>query len=94
VAGDLPAAFTDQMTLYTNKAGQTSATKDAVNFPYGPYLSGATLPVNPLPVGTASGVSVTADAGSLTVDASPTSEWKFSKVTGQIIANNTAYSTW
>ena len=93
VAGDLPAAFTDQMTLYTNKAGKNSATKDAVNYPYGPYVS-VSMPVNPLPVGTSSGVSVTTDATSMTADASPTTQWKYSKVTGQLIANNTTYQSW
>lgn len=93
-AADNPTAFTDQMTLYSDKTGKTSATKDDANYPYGPYLSGAALPVNPLPVGTSTGVSVTADATSITADASPTSEWKYSKVTGQIIANNTTYQAW
>ena len=93
-AADNPVAFVSQMTLYSDKTGKTSATKDTTNYPYGPYLSGASLPTNPLPVGTSTGVSVTSDATSMTADASPTSEWKYSKVTGQIIANNATYQAW
>jgi general secretion pathway protein G len=89
-AGDLPAAFVNQLTQYTDKTGKTSATKDAA-YPYGPYLS--SFPANPLPVGAIDGtlVSVTTDATTLTADATPTTAWKYSKVTGQIIGNNVTY---
>lgn len=46
VATDLPAAFIEQLTRYTNRNGQTSTDLDRTNFPYGPYLKGG-LPTNP-----------------------------------------------
>ena len=46
VAADLPAAFIDQLTLYTDINGGTSNVKDAAH-PFGPYLKSQTLPINP-----------------------------------------------
>jgi type II secretory pathway pseudopilin PulG len=92
--GDNPDAFINQLLLYTNADGETSATKDSVNYPYGPYL--IAIPGNPLPIAgsTADSVSVTADLGSITADGSPTEGWKYSKETGRIIANNATYEAY
>ncbi|NQU43691.1 prepilin-type N-terminal cleavage/methylation domain-containing protein [bacterium] len=94
-AGDNPAGFVNQLAQYTDKTGKTNATLDRTNFPFGPYLMQG-IPDNPLaPNGvTANSVSVVTDAGALTADAVPTAAWKYSKVTGQIIANIVAYQGW
>jgi len=95
VAADNPAAFIDQLTQYTDADGKTSATLDRTNFPFGPYLFTG-IPDNPLAVAgaDADSATVTSDAGTLTADAAPTTGWKYSKVTAQIIANNSTYESW
>jgi len=92
---DNPAALINQLLQYTDATGQTSATLDRVNFPFGPYLA-RKMPDNPLPVSgaTADDINVTSDTTSLTADAAPTTGWKYSKETGEIIANNSSYETW
>jgi prepilin-type N-terminal cleavage/methylation domain-containing protein len=93
VAGDNPAAFVGHLTTNSDATGKTSANLDRTNYPFGPYMMSG-IPVNPLSTTGASTVSVTTDAGPLTADATPTAGWKYSKVTGQIIANIAAYQTW
>jgi general secretion pathway protein G len=88
-----PSAFINQLTSYTNKAGQTSPAKDAANFPYGPYVSRIPECTIPKPGDDADGVRVTADAGALTSDALPFA-WKYSKMTGKIICNCGPYQGW
>lgn len=99
VAGDNPAALTDQLLLWTDKNGKVNATQDAA-YPYGPYLQA--IPDCPLPKSgdDVDNFTVTSDAGALTADATAFS-WKFSKLTGKIICNNgaaasdgTTYDTW
>ena len=94
-AGDNPAAFINQLSQYTDVDGKTSATLDRANFPFGPYLM-RSIPDNPLAVAGADvdNTSVTTDNVALTADAAPTTGWKFSKNTGEIIANVAAYETW
>jgi prepilin-type N-terminal cleavage/methylation domain-containing protein len=96
-AGDNPAAFVDQMTLYTDKTGKTSASMDRTLYPFGPYLTSG-IPDNPLPASGATGsadvVSVVTTTGALTADVTPTTGWKYGKATGQIIANVAAYQGW
>ena len=97
---DNPAAFVHQLTQYTDRAGKTSATLDRTNFPFGPYLMRG-IPSNPLAASgaIANGVRVTADTGPLVADeGAPPGDylmgWKYSKVTGEIIANVPAYQNW
>jgi len=94
-SGDNPAAFINQLTQYTNAQGQTSATLDRANFPFGPYLMRG-IPDNPLAAAGADpdGVTVTADNVALTADVAPTTGWKFSKNTGEFIANVAEYQSW
>ena len=95
-AGDNPNAFINQLSQYTDVDGQTSATLDRANFPFGPYLM-RSIPDNPRAVagGAADGVTVTADAGPLVADEDENSTgWKYSKVTGEIIANVGEYENW
>ncbi len=79
-------AFTNQLTMYSNAAGEVSATKSD-SYPYGPYIRG-TFPE--LSVGTLAGnadVTVTTDAGALAAALTDGTGWKYSTVTGEIIAN-------
>jgi len=89
-------AFLKQMTAYSNSAGATCDEKDS-SFPYGPYIK-RQLPDNPLPATTATGdpdgVTVATDTIRLTADASPTTGWKASSATGEVIANNTTYASY
>ena len=97
---DNPEAFVGQLTQYTDKAGKTSATLDRASFPFGPYLMRG-IPENPLPEpgAIADGVHVTADTGPLAADLAVgpgkyLMGWKYSKVTGEIIANAPLYQDW
>ena len=94
-AADNPDAFINQLTQYTNAQGQTAAALDRVNFPFGPYLMRG-IPDNPLAAAAADvdNVTVTADLVALTADAAPATGWKFSKNTGEYIANVGEYQTW
>jgi general secretion pathway protein G len=87
-------AFTKQLTLYSDAAGNTSGEKSS-SYPYGPYLK-RQLPANPLPAAgvseaAADNVNVTTDTTALAADANPTTGWKASSETGEFIANNAAY---
>lgn len=83
------ATFSDAMTLYSNAAGTTSATKSAT-YPLGPYL----LAVPALKAGDLAGQS-----GIKAVTAVPTAEdatattsgWLYMEASGQIWANETDY---
>lgn len=90
---DFVAAFTRQMTMYSNADGNTTNKKDN-RYPYGPYLRRA-VPPNPLPepgaVGAEAAVSITGDAKPLQASANPVTGWKMSSATGQFIANNALY---
>ncbi len=81
-------AFIDQMTRYTNAAGQSCTTTDAT-FKFGPYLKGDSIPNNPITGDNTVAVS-TAGALGMTGDVTPAG-WKFDTVTGQLIANDQSY---
>ncbi|MDH5631908.1 MAG: type II secretion system GspH family protein [Gammaproteobacteria bacterium] len=81
-------SFVDQMTRYTNSAGQSCTTRDAI-FKYGPYLKKDLLPNNPL---TDVNTLVVSTAGALGMTgAAVGAGWKFDNVTGQFIADDAAY---
>ena len=91
-AGTYPAAatFADQLTLYTNSAGGTNATKTSA-FEFGPYPSS----IPPLKVGANKGKTGVAAADGATIG------WIYDEDTGVISANATendsrgvAYSTY
>jgi len=85
-AVDTALAFTEQLTLYTNAAGQT-ATKSDTSYKYGPYLKKG-VPVEPVS-GTDSMEIVTAGVLGMAATAASTG-WKFDNKTGQLIANTAA----
>ncbi len=81
-------AFWDQLTLFTDDTGATSATKDPTNFPYGPYLHKASLP-------TVEGSStiVISDSAVIPLDVSAgTGGWIYSWETGQFMVNHPSYA--
>ncbi len=97
---DNPTVFIHQLTQYTNAQGKSSATLDREDFPFGPYLMRG-IPHNPVAAAgsNAGGVRVTADTEALDADDIEMSGddlmgWKFSKMTGEIIANCTEYVDW
>lgn len=84
------AAFTAQLTAYSDKNGKTSASKD-VNFPFGPYFRNA-LPQNPLPMPSNTVAADFDEVGSITnTGAAGGSGWKVAVQTGQVIANHDQY---
>lgn len=83
-------SFSRQLTLYTDKNGKVSGTKDAT-FKYGPYLKALSLPKNPFFDGlNASRVICDLIEDDVTVvpSASGTTGWKFYILTGRFIAND------
>ena len=92
-------AFAHQLTQYTNAEGRTSATLARENFPFGPYLMSG-IPDNPLafPGANPNGVKVTAEVESLVADdgieVDNATGWKYSKMTGEFIANVVEYQDW
>jgi prepilin-type N-terminal cleavage/methylation domain-containing protein len=84
-AADLPAAFIDQLTKYTDINGGTSNIKDAAH-PFGPYLKSQTLPMNPFNSKTDVVCDIIED--DITVRNSTASDngWKFYVITGVFIA--------
>ena len=79
------AGFVDQLTTYSNVAGQTVAVKDDTHF-FGPYLKAVPgLPVAGDGTGGAIGDTVVAAAAAVGVG------WLYTQASGDIVANtNTA----
>jgi type II secretion system protein G len=88
-AANTEAAFLSQLTTFTDDAGDAQAAKDATHI-YGPYLTRSSMPPDPflnvatVEVGNAGTLPLVATAGD-------PGGWKFDTVTGQFIANHTAY---
>ncbi|NNG13081.1 MAG: prepilin-type N-terminal cleavage/methylation domain-containing protein [Halobacteria archaeon] len=84
--GDL-ATFYEQLSMYTNAAGQACSKQDA-GFDYGPYLKKVPLPANPV---TNDAAVVVVSLGDLNMpgDAGvPGHGWKYDVKTGKFIAND------
>ncbi len=87
-AADLEAAFLDQMSFFSNAAGE-SCTKSDTAFKYGPYLKKRVLPKNPF---TDSNTVTMSTAGALgMVSVVTNGGWKYDTATGQFIADHTSY---
>ncbi|MFQ5601361.1 MAG: type IV pilin protein [Candidatus Krumholzibacteriia bacterium] len=87
-AADASTSFAEQLTMYTDVNGVTSATRDDT-YKYGPYLRRDELPTNPF---TGSN-SLLADASvnSLGTDIfDGGSAWKFAVQIGKLIANDSS----
>ena len=92
IAGDNPQAFTNQLTQYTAADGETSASIDRTDFPFGPYLM-AGMPANP--IDSKAGVEVLdeaapLDAADVTAGNGNGAGWIYSKLTGEIRSCTTA----
>ncbi len=91
-------AIEDQLTRYSNAAGQTCSVPDA-GFAFGPYLKEDALPTNPI---TSSGTFAIVSTGDLNMAADGAGlGWKYDTTAGKLIANDTnldgqgvAYSTY
>lgn len=84
-AANSAAAFTEQLTKYTDSAGDAKNTKDATHI-YGPYLKANALPLEPVS-GSAVLVTPVSVTGTLPLGASGTTGWNFDNKNGQFIAN-------
>ena len=96
-AVDTPAnraiAFADQLTMFTNSAGQACSTTDAT-FRYGPYVKTAgfgpsALPANPITESNA--VSVVTTGNLSLTSASTTGGWLYDTTAGKFLADHSAY---
>ena len=89
VAADNPVAFIDQLNQYTDKTGKVNAALDRALYPFGAFLATG-IPTNP--VNGLATVSVVTNATGFTVaDTDGSTGWLFSKVTGEIVANDDLY---
>lgn len=78
-------AFIDQLTRYSNAAGQTCSMSSA-NYPFGPYIQDDELPANSV---TDDNTLVVVNVGNLIMAADgPGGGWKFDATTGKFIVND------
>ena len=79
-------AIEDQLTRYSNAAGQTCNVPDA-GFAYGPYLREDTLPANPITGSTTIAIVAVGDL-EMAADGAALG-WKFDTTAGKFIVNDT-----
>jgi type II secretory pathway pseudopilin PulG len=85
-AADDEQAFIDQMTFFTNMAGQSSTIKDTV-YKYGPYMKSPAIPPSPYTDDNTVDIQTT---GALdhTGAVAPGAGWLFDNISGQFIADH------
>ncbi len=85
-AGDAAEAFLNQLTMYTNAAGEVNPSK-ASTHPYGPYIKNRVLPTNPYnskaDVACDASLDITATVVAATLD---DTGWYFFHNTGKLLA--------
>ena len=84
-------AIVQQLTRYTNRAGQSCTLKVGGSFPFGPYLKESDLPANPVTASSLLAVVPVADAsaGDLAMGADGAGlGWKYDPTSGKFIAND------
>ena len=81
------SAFIDQLTLYTDREGNTTNVLDRENYPYGPYI--LRIPENPEAgqLKSPEGVVVIRSPKPLIPDKDPQKGWKYNLITGELISN-------
>ncbi|MCP5184923.1 MAG: prepilin-type N-terminal cleavage/methylation domain-containing protein [Pseudomonadales bacterium] len=80
--------FIVQMMTFSNKDGRICTTRSDNLFPFGPYISGSTMPVNP--VNGLSSITVISGTNLIIVGDGPASAgWKYNSQLGLIIPNDT-----
>jgi hypothetical protein len=83
------AAFSEQLSMYTDAKGGACSYSDTTNHKFGPYMKKAALPPDPimnvatLVISTAGNLSMAADGA--------IGGWKYDTKTGKIIMNHTTY---
>ena len=83
-AGNVQAVI-DQLTRYTNQAGQSCSAPDA-GYVFGPYLKEDTLPDNPITNSSAVAIVTTGDLN-MAADGAGLG-WKYDSTSGKFIAND------
>jgi prepilin-type N-terminal cleavage/methylation domain-containing protein len=86
-AADDDTAFLNQMTGYTNKAGEHSLELDREDYPFGPYFKDG-IPENPSAATAPTLVTVESAGTTLTTDGD--TGWLFDTLSGQLMANHAA----
>jgi len=82
-----PLALQDQLTRYTDAAGQSCTLQLAGSFPFGPYLKEDLLPENPI---TNDATVVIVNTGDLAMAGDGAGGgWKYDVLSGKFIANDT-----
>jgi len=89
-ATECSAAFTAQMTLYSETTGITANTKTATS--KGPYIKDVKLPINPY-TNTNTVLCDNVETDITVAASSGTAAWKFYAKTGRFIANDGAHDT-
>jgi general secretion pathway protein G len=89
-AADSEQAFMDQLSRYTNIAGESCNIGTDVGFVYGPYYKKDKLPKDPI-IGVKDAVLIS-NSGDLDMAATDDSGgWKFDNKAGKFIINHSAY---
>jgi general secretion pathway protein G len=85
-AVNTPAAFMEQLSLYTDEDGAACSTQNGGAFPYGPYLKKPELSDNPI---SADNTLVVVNAGDLNLvpPANTVAGWRFDNLSGKFIAD-------
>ena len=92
IAGDLPAAFLNQLTTYTQRDGKAAGDKTTLTGTIlGPYLKTAALPQNPYNESKVVTCDITVtDVTTRTAVPGDATGWRFYVKTGVFIANDSA----
>ena len=97
-AADVVAAFTAQMTQFSDDTGKTSPTQvvEGVTYPFGPYIKGGVLPANPFKDNLVTVTATDFAQATITADrataADGASGWKYWPKLGVIFANDNTSS--
>ena len=89
-AGDLPAAFVDQLTKYTQANGKANGDSTLLTAPiYGPYIKAVALPENPFNLSNVATCDITeTDVTARTAVPGDGTGWRYYVKTGVFIAND------
>jgi len=89
--GDTEVDFIGQLTMYTDAAGDASATTDATHT-FGPYVTRSGMPADPIMNVATVEVVGTVGGGTLPLVATGVAGgWKMDAITGQFVMNHTSY---
>ena len=85
---DSKDAFLDQLSYYSNAAGQTCTARGDLNeFPYGPYIQKREIPLNAITNSKVLAISTGGVLGMVSTE-NPGLGWKYDNITGQFIADD------